>query len=86
MQPNKASIGSYLPYDAAIIKWVNQFYTSSSYTVAHTLSLDCIVSSQQMTCLPYHLTFSTLQVGAFFGITKNVRMPHSFAAKANATA
>ena len=86
MQPNKASIGSYLPYDATIIKWVNQFCTSSSCTIVHTFSVDYIVGSHQMTCPPYHLTFSTLQFGAFWGIIKYAGMPRNFSAKANAAA
>ena len=86
IHPNKVSIGSYLPCNAAIIKWANQLCTSSSCTAAHTLSLDCIVGSHQMTCPPYRLTFSTLQVEAFLGITKYSRMSRSFAAKANAAA
>jgi hypothetical protein len=39
-----------------------------------------------MTCPPYRLTFSTLQIGAFLGITIYAGMPRSFAAKANAAA
>ena len=86
-QPNKISIRVYLPYDTTIIKWVNQYCTSSFlYFSRFSLSLDCIVISHTMTCPPFHLTFSTSQIRAFRGITIYAGMPRNFAAKANAAA
>lgn len=58
----------------------------SCRTLFAVSSLDCIVASDQITRPPYRFTFSTLQVGAFFGITMYAGMPRSFAAKANAAA
>ena len=51
-----------------------------------TSSLDCILASEKVTLPSYLLTFSSLQVGTFFGVTTYAGIPLSFAAKANAAA
>lgn len=58
----------------------------SSWTLLQTDSLDSMLTSLHMIWPPYRLTFSTLQAGAFLGITMCAGMPRSFAARATAAA